>query len=677
MANSRSSTDTPRVLLLLVIFASGCLCVGVFARFVGLGRWPLAVDEYYFAQSVGNILRVGLPQYACGGFYTRGLLLQYWSALLQLAGLSPELAPRLIAALSSLLALPAAFILGRRIGGKTIGLLAVALLAVSVWEIEIARFGRMYAPFQALFLWYLVFFLAYTLDRRARALAPMLWLSVIGVLIWEGGVFLALANMLPPLIRNPAGRLQRRDWLYLAATALLVVPVYLLATTDLRMLSNESALPPGFEGFDVPSASPLDAGIMPWKTLPWHPLWALAALLPIAAALFAAQRIVRLRLPPSATLGLLLALACALLQQFELAAAIVLLLLLLAMIQWRELATRALLPFYAALAASMLFWVAFGLSTREWDPQSRTPLATGMLLGYQFVRFPNFFGEIALPWARTVPVLGGALFLLMVAACVRVITRTAGTAPAERVLIALLICMLLAASASHPPRHETRYIFFLYPLALIVALSMVARGTRAILGASRYCTLAVVLLCVGGFVLTEDFQPAHLWNIDSAAVNFRIGMDYHQVDHYHPRSDLRAAAQWLRDHVVPHRDLVVSSFPGLDFYYSSENYFYMERTDPRYEGWACHAGTRERWGSRPLISSVAALASKVSADRTVWLVIEPRRAAGLAASLIRALPAVRAQTEWTASARDVSVVALRPGRQSASGARIVSPGSFL
>ena len=79
---------------------------------------------------------------------------------LQYAGLSPELAPRLIAALSSLIALPAVYLLGRRLGGRNIGLLAVAILAISVWETEVARFGRMYAPFQAIFVWYLVCFLA-------------------------------------------------------------------------------------------------------------------------------------------------------------------------------------------------------------------------------------------------------------------------------------------------------------------------------------------------------------------------------------------------------------------------------------------------------------------------------------------------------------------------------------
>ena len=158
------------------MFTIACVIAGIAARFWALGKWPLAIDEYYFAQSVQNVLHFGIPKFPCGGLYVRGLLLQYASALLQLAGLSAELAPRLIAAVCGIIALPAAFKIGRRIGGRDVGLLAVAVLALSVWEIEIGRFGRMYAPFQALFAWYIVFFLAYVVDGKRRALAPMLLL---------------------------------------------------------------------------------------------------------------------------------------------------------------------------------------------------------------------------------------------------------------------------------------------------------------------------------------------------------------------------------------------------------------------------------------------------------------------------------------------------------------------
>src|ERR1700742_3026906 len=154
----------------LSIVAALAVLAGVAARFKGLGAWSLAWDEYYLAQSIQFVLHSGLPQYPCGGLYSRGVLLQYLAAALQLGGMSPELAPRLIAALCSLLAIAAAFRIARRGSGGTVALIVSIVMALSVWEVEIARFGRMYAPFQAVFLWYVVFFLDYVVDRRTRAL---------------------------------------------------------------------------------------------------------------------------------------------------------------------------------------------------------------------------------------------------------------------------------------------------------------------------------------------------------------------------------------------------------------------------------------------------------------------------------------------------------------------------
>ncbi|MGH8315502.1 MAG: hypothetical protein ACRETU_10185, partial [Steroidobacterales bacterium] len=183
-ARSAAQRLAPPLVLLYIVTAAAVL-FGLWARLKGLGTWPLHADEYYIARSVQNIFRTGLPQYTCGGFYTRGLIFQYAVALLQMLGLSAELAPRLIAAVASLATLPAAYLLGVRVQGRTVGLIAVAVLAISTWEVDVARFGRMYAPFQAVFAWYLLYFIRYTVDREARALWPMLVLSIVGVFTWE------------------------------------------------------------------------------------------------------------------------------------------------------------------------------------------------------------------------------------------------------------------------------------------------------------------------------------------------------------------------------------------------------------------------------------------------------------------------------------------------------------
>lgn len=650
---------------LLGLIAAACVVAGTLARFRGLGRWPLAIDEYYTAQSVQNILRVGLPEYPCGGYYLRGLLLQYGAAALQLAGLGPELAPRLIAGLSSLLALPAAYLLGRRLAGASTGIALVAILAFSVWEVEVARFGRMYAPFQAIFLWYLVCFLALTLDRRKGALAWMLALSVAGALVWEGGALLGFMNLLPPLMASP-GRLRRRDWLGFVTLALFAMVLLHIAGADLLSAGGEPDLPPDYQPLPGVHLSRLDAAVMPLATLGRHAAWMLAALAPLSVALLAAARLlgrIEIGARPLTAAALVAVLACGLLQQFALAASFLLLMLLLEMLHPRDLLSREALPLHASLFASAAFWIAFGLTTADWHAAGLSLPHRVLLLGYELVRFPNLFRVVIVPWARTVPVLGLSLLLLIGVSMVRVLSvpppPAARSASAERALLVIFVASILAASAGDLPRYETRYLFFLYPLALLFALVTIDRAVRALVPAASarapVGAPAAALLALGAFALTEDFAPRHLRNIDTAAINFRIGMSAALVQHYHPRSEVRGAARWLADHVDRSHDTVVNAYPGVDFYYPASDYFFMDESDPRFENWSCRRGTIDRWSNRPLLYTTAALAARMSGGRRIWLVLER----SLLESVLSRLPPLKSSIAWTSQAKDIVILSLQ------------------
>ena len=181
-----------------LFLAAVAICLGVYGRLKGLGFAPVSPDEYYLARGVDGILKYGLPAFDCGGYYQRGLGMQYLIAGLRWAGLSIELASRIVCAVSSIALFPAVYLLGQRLVSRNLALIVVAVVALSIWQIELARFGRMYAPFHAIFTWYLVFFLRYVVDRDTRAMVPMMALTFVGAFVWEGSVFLALANFFPP-----------------------------------------------------------------------------------------------------------------------------------------------------------------------------------------------------------------------------------------------------------------------------------------------------------------------------------------------------------------------------------------------------------------------------------------------------------------------------------------------
>lgn len=171
----------------------GCMWVavafGAYARLYGLGIWPWAENEYYIAQSVSNIIKHGVPAFDCGGYYMRGLPLQYLIAPLFALGVSPEFAARLVNAAFSFAALTGVYFLGKRLSGVTVACVSVALLSLSLWEIEFARFVRMYTPFQAIFLFYLLALHRVVVDRQSTAYVGLWLLSLVGAVTWEGGAF--------------------------------------------------------------------------------------------------------------------------------------------------------------------------------------------------------------------------------------------------------------------------------------------------------------------------------------------------------------------------------------------------------------------------------------------------------------------------------------------------------
>jgi hypothetical protein len=569
------------------------------------------------------------------------------------------LAPRLIAAISSLATLPAVYILGQRAHSRTVGLLAVTILALSVWEVEIARFGRMYAPFQAVFAWYLVYFLKYTVDREARALWPMLLLTIVGVLTWEGAALLALVNLLPPILNHSSGRLSSGDLLYLAGATSLFVLTAWFVTADVRLIGWEPPFPADYDNsWNMRTIQALEPTIPPWSTLIDHATWAVFALIPTGAALVALRWIWTFRERRLVAIGLAVALVAAMLHQFAAFAALLLLLLMLRLMHWKELFSRAALSFHVAVILSLIFWSTYGLLTNDWRDGEGTAWPSDnrfVAIIYEFVRFPDILREIIWPWGQAVPILALVLFALIAIAVLRTIAEGDDELSAERVIQVVLVCMVLAAAATDPPRHETRYVFFLYPLAVIVALTAIARLIEASPQLRQSATALTALVALTGFALTEDARPQHLLNIDSAESNFRVGAVGRKEAHYISRTDPRGAAEWLSEHASDDRDLVINGFPSVDFYFEKFDFAYIDWRSRRFEAYACHRGTVERWGNLPLLYRVDALESQIANADKAFLVIDDEQLDGLLQQLAPWQPRIA----WTSIDGRVNVVTFK------------------
>jgi hypothetical protein len=578
----------------LRLMAAAALAAGLYGRFVGLGHWPLGVDEFYISRSIDNLLRTGLPAFPCGGYYTRGLLYQYTVAGLRLLGWSPEFAGRLIAALSSLGVLPAAFLLGKRVRDPLAGWLVVIMLCLSVWEIEMARFARMYAPFQALFAWYLLAYVRFTVDRHAAALRWMIGLSVLGILLWEGGVLLGVANLFALFTVNLGRCPVARDWRRWVLLSGLLVLLY-FATKDLRGFAEV----PGDVGDADQVHTPLQIINLGISTMLRHWARTAAFLVPLVLALRACRWMNAHRDRGLMVAGLVIVLAAAAAHAFVAAGGILMLLLLMRIADWQTLSTRGARDFWLALAAFAVYWLI------------ATDVKATLLFG-----FPDVFDHMLRPWLRAVPVLSIGLLAAFAYLCGKSIAAGRDSADPVTALLSLTILLVLTVGASPTDRIETRYTFFLYPLLIVFAVHAVLQIVQALSWLSRLpvlITTCIPLLC---FALSGDFKPRHLALVDSSAVNFRVGMPQHQSEHYYPRNDIRGVAEWLDTNVRP-GDVVIAGIPSLDQYYRHIDYFFLEVDDPRYETYVCRDGHTERWTNLPVLYTVEALKPLIEAKHRV------------------------------------------------------------
>ena len=241
---------------------------------------------------------------------------------------------------------------------------------------------------------------------------------------------------------------------------------------------------------------------------------------------------------------------------------------------------------------------------------------------YEFFKFPDFLGVVVLPWARSAPILGAMLFVLLGFATLRTLAMRDQTMGDERVILLLIVCLLAGASMSHPPRFETRYVFFLFPAAMVVGIAMVNRLVAQAPVSAAVATPATALVAAAGLYLSGDLQPGRLLAIDTAAANFAKSSMTGGYSNILRRSDVRGAARWLAANARSAGTLIVNGFPGVDYYFHGFDFAYIDRKNQRYQSYACSRGTVERWGNLPLASSVKELNVRIADSRRALMVID-------------------------------------------------------
>jgi hypothetical protein len=592
------------------------VAVGVAARLWAIGRWPVSFDEFLMGKSVRNILASGVPRFADGGYYVRGLLVQYALAGARLAGLGEELSLRIVPALFNLAAIPAVFLLARRIAGRSAAWVAVSAFALSAWEIEFSRFARMYAPLQAIFVWFAYFLDRLMVEKDGRSRAATYLLAAAGIVVHETSVFLAALLFLPLAVERRVSR--ARD--LVLPVALLAAAVYVNAT-DFRSVGAAAAAAGAKSGLAGALGKILTPSLLTGSAV-GSGGW-LAAVVALACfsgwAIYATLR--QEGLPARARSVLCACVALAFANLFAAVAILVVLAFLAGWLRREEVRVRSAIWPAAAVAACALAWGAYVAAQAAARPGPAAGAALAIVASPLF-SWPNVLGRVLLPWIGVLPrfLAMSALLLLLGAAAGVARAKGAAVSGFRRLGIVLVLGVLLVGLVK-TPYVSTRYSFFLYPLLLILDAAALDGLARRLFPSARAASATLLALSAVFLAVSEDVRADRLFRAATLQTNFRLEASWAEWNHYVPRVDYRTPAEFIRANRAP-GDTVVSLALPADFYLDRPlEAFYLPREDPEFRNHFDRGSGRDRWTGARIVSDEESLFRLIDgASGTTWVV---------------------------------------------------------
>jgi hypothetical protein len=619
------------------------LAVGTYFRLKGLGKSPFAFDEYYIASSVRNILEHGLPQFDCGGYYVRGLLIQYLVAPLFKYGSNDELYFRLITVISNLLAIPAIYLLGQRIAGKAVACFVVVLFSVSVWETEMARFARMYAPFQMLFVWYLYFLYKALFLKDAKARRWMYWISLISVFVFEGAIFLVILNFIPLVVDIRKIRLSE----YFASFLIFII-AYAFLTTDWETMGAQSNIPtdlPRTADFPVytmrESIGPIELPVLLLPTLISDLSWTIGFAVPLILSFIAIwQLFARARLGKIGEITRLQAsiissfIIMSLFNQFGLLIVLSIILIVTdRLFHWFNLNTikaRSLALPVVAIVTTFGFWLSYAIFSKEWRAlldtwilfdaaKGNIPLkqVLTILFGY-----PDIYFKIVSHWLKTMPIETTVISSLAIYGLLMTLVKRHSDSEGYLFLVGILVILSLIIGVLHMFLMGMRYNFFMYPAVLLVVILSLNRLAQSFPESARFRNVYMAVLVSIFLLVSEDFNIDHLWNIDSDRILYRLKYDAARRGQYYNRYDFRSPALLVNEG-IKNGDIVISTIYSVPYYLRQLDYFYVNQGAFWIGGIMVCNGKRDLWANAELIYKPEKLFALLkNARATTWLIVD-------------------------------------------------------
>jgi hypothetical protein len=594
-----------------IIILASILVAAVFIRAPGLGKWCLAEDEYYCSQPVAFILEKGLPEFPSGGYYARGFGLQYLTVLPALVFKKWEFAVRIVPLMFGVLTVPLFFILANRFLGAVPAILCSSMLLLSSWHIEFSRFARFYAPFQFLFLLFVYsIHEGYVAGKRGYKILAFA-LGLFAVSIDNYSIFLPIVLLSMIFLLDEVDGKTALSIVILAGILVIINLVYM--SLDLGTLGVVNTLPPGMvinKGTSFPIIFP-NLGLL--GSIHGSTIALSGYLLLLGAAAYLLLKSFRHCGNHWEKIALVLSLSLPLLHQY------VPLVFLSAILLINKRSAQAMFlenayswVFY--LGGSLLYWAGVAYLSANLDK-----------ILFFTVGYPPIKWAILEPFKEIVPIMGAFLMCVVFLSTVHHLVRE--QPPKQRFLISLVLVLFFVMPFFHTPQRSTRYIYFFFPLVLILAyvetvslVDWVERSFRS--ERKRTISAAVLLVPILFYTATEDFHLRQILDVSSARMNFRMGEYDRYSMHWYPRADFEEPSKYV-NRVFTEGDAIVVDHVMMTRYLDQPYVFYVHYKEPvRFPYHARKEGKEEKWTGMPLLSKPEELAEFVPAapNRSLWLI---------------------------------------------------------
>ncbi len=611
--------------------------IGFYFRLKGLGKWPFALDEYYIIRSVQNIFKYGLPQFDAGGYYPRGILYQYIIAALWSAGLKAEFAARIIPVLTNLAAFPALYKLSKKISGKTLAIILVIYFSFSLWEVEFARFARMYSPFQAIFIWYLYNFYLLLFENKKTAFNWMLILSFVSIFVYEASIFLVIMNFIPLLWDYERKEFSLSDLTkvfsktnltkLITATGIFLI-AYFYLSFDFRTFNQTNLLPPELKDYfdNLPKMSKFRMPMVLLFSESSGILWLIMKILPvITVGLFTVHILKSKDLIFENKFSLMVIGFFALLNVYGL---LIIFTVMFIMINWlnvKSLNKKLIFYTIGVIGFTFLFWTAYAIFNTSWYEYFPKGKFTGTfaslkILWKQFLNYPNFY-EMFVIFRNTLPKFTYLSILILFSGILITTLKQEERFKQFNFLFFVFTLLIFLITFINTFYFDTRYFFFVFPLFLLLLFGSLQLIINFVIKTDKLQSIVFIIACLFVAIISEDIGYDHLVHIDTARINFRKGFTKTEKIHYYPRWDSRSPSEIVNKKSTPD-DIIITNDQISDFYLNRLDFIYENYKANDFIIESVEGGKKERWTNANLIYTYDDLLKKLfDSKSTKWLIV--------------------------------------------------------